>query len=117
MPVGGLTTGPRNLLRQIREAMAGASPAQDRLDTVVRIIAQSMVAEVCSIYLRRASGEKGGPEADTPPQQRRDQQEHRQRRDHIPEGRLRMIGEAGGIAGVAPQPDHAEHRHQRQRRQ
>ncbi|WP_291841073.1 phosphoenolpyruvate--protein phosphotransferase, partial [Brevundimonas sp.] len=31
--------------------------AQDRLDTVVRIIAQSMVAEVCSIYLRRASGE------------------------------------------------------------
>ena len=59
MPVGGgLTTrGPRNLLRQIREAMAGAAPAQERLDRVVRIIAQSMVAEVCSIYLRRASGE------------------------------------------------------------
>ena len=57
MPVGGLTTGPRNLLRQIREAMASGAPAQDRLDTVVRIIAQSMVAEVCSIYLRRASGE------------------------------------------------------------
>ena len=57
MPVGGLTTGPRNLLRQIREAMAGAAPAQQRLDTVVRIIAQSMVAEVCSIYLRRASGD------------------------------------------------------------
>jgi phosphotransferase system enzyme I (PtsP) len=58
MPVGGLTTrGPRNLLRQIREAMAGAAPAQERLDMVVRIIAQSMVAEVCSIYLRRASGE------------------------------------------------------------
>ncbi len=58
MPIGGLTTrGPRNLLRQIREAMAGAAPAQQRLDEVVRIIAQSMVAEVCSIYLRRASGE------------------------------------------------------------
>lgn len=58
MPIGGLTTrGPRNLLRQIREAMAGAAPAQDRLDMVVRTIAQSMVAEVCSIYLRRASGE------------------------------------------------------------
>jgi len=55
---GGLTTrGPRNLLRQIREAMAGGGPAQDRLDQVVRVIAQSMVAEVCSIYLRRASGE------------------------------------------------------------
>ncbi|MGV8929504.1 MAG: phosphoenolpyruvate--protein phosphotransferase [Brevundimonas sp.] len=37
--------------------MAGASPAQERLDTVVRIVAQSMVAEVCSIYLRRASGD------------------------------------------------------------
>ncbi len=58
MVKGGLTTrGPRNLLRQIREAMAGGGPAQDRLDMVVRTIAQSMVAEVCSIYLRRASGE------------------------------------------------------------
>jgi phosphotransferase system enzyme I (PtsP) len=58
MPTPGLVArGPRNLLRQIREAMAGASPAQDRLDNVVRIIAQSMVAEVCSIYLRRASGD------------------------------------------------------------
>jgi len=37
--------------------MAGAAPAQQRLDEVVRIVAQSMVAEVCSIYLRRASGE------------------------------------------------------------
>ena len=60
MVKGGLTTrGPRNLLRQIREAMAGGGPAQDRLDMVVRTIAQSMVAEVCSIYLRRASGEPG----------------------------------------------------------
>ena len=53
-----MTRGPRILLRQIREALgAGAAPAQDRLDMVVRIIARSMVAEVCSIYLRRASGE------------------------------------------------------------
>lgn len=49
--------GPRSLLRQIRESMAGGGPAQTRLDAVVRIIAQSMVAEVCSIYLRRASGD------------------------------------------------------------
>jgi phosphotransferase system enzyme I (PtsP) len=49
--------GPRSLLRQIREAMAGGGPAQQRLDLVVRVIAQSMVAEVCSIYLRRASGD------------------------------------------------------------
>ena len=37
--------------------MAGTIPAQVKLTTVVRTIAASMVAEVCSIYLRRASGE------------------------------------------------------------
>jgi phosphotransferase system enzyme I (PtsP) len=45
------------LLRQIREAMAGARPAQAKLDMVARIIAVSMVAEVCSLYLARKSGE------------------------------------------------------------
>jgi phosphotransferase system enzyme I (PtsP) len=49
--------GPRSLLKQIREAMAGDAPAQAKLDMVVRIIAASMVAEVCSIYLRRAGGQ------------------------------------------------------------
>jgi len=48
---------PRSLLRQIGEAMAGSAPAQAKLNMVVRTIAISMVAEVCSIYLRRASGE------------------------------------------------------------
>lgn len=58
MPVPGVAIGgQRSLLRQIREALAGGGPAQARLDMVVRIIALSMVAEVCSIYLRRASGE------------------------------------------------------------
>ena len=37
--------------------MAGGAPAQTKLDMVVRIIARSMVAEVCSIYLRRAGGD------------------------------------------------------------
>ena len=49
--------GPRSLLRQIREAMAGEGPTQAKLGLVVRTIALSMVAEVCSVYLRRASGE------------------------------------------------------------
>ena len=58
MPLGGLPTRGQNiLLRQIREAMSAAAPAQARLDQVVRIIARSMVADVCSIYLRRSSGE------------------------------------------------------------
>jgi len=37
--------------------MAGGEPAQAKLHAVVRTIAVSMVAEVCSLYLRRASGE------------------------------------------------------------
>ncbi len=49
--------GPRTLLRQIREVMAGGAAPQARMDQVVRIVARSMVAEVCSIYLRRASGD------------------------------------------------------------
>ena len=49
--------GQRSLLRQIREALASGGPAQQRLDMVVRIIARSMVAEVCSLYMRRAAGE------------------------------------------------------------
>ncbi|MFI4973571.1 MAG: phosphoenolpyruvate--protein phosphotransferase [Caulobacterales bacterium] len=58
MPAPGLATrGPRSLLRQIREAMESVRPAQAKLNMVVRAIAVSMVAEVCSLYLRRASGE------------------------------------------------------------
>src|SRR5580658_5361352 len=57
MPPGVAIRGPRSLLRQIREAMAGARPAQAKLDMVTRIIAVSMVAEVCSLYLSRKSGE------------------------------------------------------------
>lgn len=58
MPTPGLAIrGPRSLLRQIREAMASGGPAQARLNMVVRIIAQSMVAEVCSIYLRRSTND------------------------------------------------------------
>src|ERR1700749_424125 len=55
LAVGG--GGPRSLLRRIREALAGGGPAQARLDMVVRIIALSMVAEVCALYLRRASND------------------------------------------------------------
>jgi phosphotransferase system enzyme I (PtsP) len=57
MSTGLAIRGPRSLLRQIREAMAGGGPVQSRLDMAVRIIAGSMVAEVCSLYLRRAAGD------------------------------------------------------------
>ncbi len=47
-------TGPRVLLRHLREVMAASGSAQERLDRAVRIIAGNMVAEVCSVYLMRA---------------------------------------------------------------
>src|ERR1700727_225316 len=46
--------GPRLLLRRLREIMAEQISAQSRLDKLVTLIATNMVAEVCSIYLRRA---------------------------------------------------------------
>src|SRR3954454_15710485 len=46
--------GPRILLRRLREIMAEPASAEARLDKLVRVIAANMVAEVCSIYLRRA---------------------------------------------------------------
>ncbi|PAV93426.1 hypothetical protein WR25_12806 [Diploscapter pachys] len=61
------------------------------------------------------AGERG-PEADTVPQQRRDHEEHRQRGQHIPQRRLRMVRQSNGVTRIVPQPDHAEHRDERQRR-
>ncbi|MDH3229207.1 MAG: phosphoenolpyruvate--protein phosphotransferase [Alphaproteobacteria bacterium] len=45
--------GSRQLLRRLRDVMAGGGDAQARLDQIVGIIARDMVAEVCSIYLLR----------------------------------------------------------------
>jgi len=47
---------PRQLLRRLREVMAQRESAQMRLDKVAVLIASNMVAEVCSIYLRRRDG-------------------------------------------------------------
>jgi phosphotransferase system enzyme I (PtsP) len=53
MPTTGAGS-PRFLLRRLREIMADGARAQTRLDRLVALIASNMVAEVCSIYLRRA---------------------------------------------------------------
>lgn len=45
--------GSRVLLRRLRQAMAQRGDAQARLDRIAQVIATNMVAEVCSIYLRR----------------------------------------------------------------
>ena len=43
----------RKLLGRLRDALAESSAGQDRLDRIVNLIAGSMRAEVCSIYLFR----------------------------------------------------------------
>ena len=45
--------GSRALLRALRGAMAAVGGGQQRLDRVVQLVAANMVAEVCSIYLKR----------------------------------------------------------------
>lgn len=44
------------MLRRLREIMADAMEPQERLNAIVRQIAQSMQAEVCSTYVLRADG-------------------------------------------------------------
>ena len=42
------------LLKRLRDTMARAESIEDPLGEVVRLVANEMVAEVCSIYLLRA---------------------------------------------------------------
>ena len=49
--------GPRLMLRRLREVMALNTPAQEKLDKIVVLIAANMVAEVCSAYVLRADGQ------------------------------------------------------------
>ncbi|MCL6709956.1 phosphoenolpyruvate--protein phosphotransferase [Pseudomonas sp. R2.Fl] len=51
-----LSAGPRVLLKRLRELMAEPLEPQERLDRIVRQIANNMVAEVCSCYVLRADG-------------------------------------------------------------
>ncbi len=43
----------RVLLKRLRDTLADEGDGQERLDRIVRLIASSMKAEVCSIYLKR----------------------------------------------------------------
>jgi phosphotransferase system enzyme I (PtsP) len=51
-----LSAGPRVLLKRLRELMAEPLEPQERLDRIVRQIANNMVAEVCSVYVLRSDG-------------------------------------------------------------
>lgn len=46
-------SAPRLLLRQLQNIMAGTGSGDQRLSKVVRLVANNMVAEVCSVYFIR----------------------------------------------------------------
>src|SRR5690606_10817772 len=46
----------RVIMRRLREIMSEPGDGQERLDKIVKQIAGAMVAEVCSIYLKRQDG-------------------------------------------------------------
>ena len=53
MPVEAPGSGPRLLLKRLREAMAGDHGPQEQLDQIVREIARNFSAEVSSVYVVR----------------------------------------------------------------
>jgi phosphotransferase system enzyme I (PtsP) len=55
MPGSPNIGGSRVLLRKLREIMEAGGEAQQRLDRLVTMIASTMVADVCSIYLTRGA--------------------------------------------------------------
>jgi phosphotransferase system enzyme I (PtsP) len=50
-----IETESRKLLGRLRDVMASEAAGQARLDQITKLIAESMVAEVCSVYLFRDS--------------------------------------------------------------
>jgi phosphotransferase system, enzyme I, PtsP len=55
MSTPAVTGAARLILRKLREIMSGGDNAQARLDRLVTMIASAMVADVCSIYLKRGT--------------------------------------------------------------
>lgn len=52
-PASSSISGARVLLKRLREIMQAGGSTQERLDKLVQMIASTMVADVCSIYLKR----------------------------------------------------------------
>lgn len=50
-------SSPRLLLNRLRDVMARGAGGRERLDSVVQLIAATMIADVCSIYLRTDNNE------------------------------------------------------------
>ena len=54
--IGAVEPALRPMLRRLHEIMSETDDGQSRLDKIVRLVAGLMVAEVCSIYIRRQDG-------------------------------------------------------------
>src|SRR6201995_3396191 len=54
MERGTPLSGPRMLLKRLRNQLARGGQPEETLGEVVRLVANEMIAEVCSIYLLRA---------------------------------------------------------------
>ncbi len=48
-----INNAPRQLLRRLHGIMAGTGDAEQRLTKVVRLVANNMISEVCSVYFMR----------------------------------------------------------------
>lgn len=92
--------GARLILRRLREIMAAGEDLQTRLDRLVAMIAATMVADVCSIYLRRGEALElfatEGLRADAV---------HRTRMQ-LSEGLVGLVAETGRPLNIADAPHH-----------
>lgn len=92
--------GSRILLRKLREIMETGGVAQERLDRLVAMIASTMVADVCSIYLTRgAVHELFATEGLKP------EAVHRTRLKHG-EGLVGLVAETAQPLNIADAPHH-----------
>ncbi len=55
LPFRPIASNSHRLLRRLREIMGGAAiPPPEKLDAIVKIIAEEMIADVCSVYILKA---------------------------------------------------------------
>lgn len=95
------TGGSRILLRKLREIMEAGGSAQERLDRFVVMIASTMVADVCSIYLSRgAAHELFATEG-------LDRTAVHRTRLKIGEGLVGLVAETAQPLNIADAPHHA----------
>lgn len=100
MPGSPNIGGSRVLLRKLREIMEAGGEAQSRLDRLVAMIASTMVADVCSIYLTR------GPMHELFATQGLDPTAVHNTRLKLGEGLVGLVAESAQPLNIADAPHH-----------